>query len=572
MPAAVLHSRSFAVSAAAQHPSSRALRRYPALGFMLATAALASMLPSALRVPISGPQQTAELAPVPGKPQGDTGDLSELGETGTQGLGGGSGGSGAGRPLEPEPDELAGGTGRGRTPQGKRCVGKPARQTEDPLSPPCVSHYKGDNGGATAKGVTADEIRMVFLTPCGSENYVVDYMAPNASSQPGWNNVLDAYARFFTERYQLYGRRLHFYGYRFTCGSNAAVQSRNSIVDIDRRWSPFAVVLVSVSAHPAVVDEAARRGIFVLRNSRRDVAQAVAPYLLSFPPDFDDRADIEAAYVCAKLHGRKARYTGNPLDSDETRMFGLVHDPLSGTGQSAEELVLDRDLFLAALKRRCGIGGVPEAVGRTPEQRAAALNDLRNKGVTTVLFYGKYTDWSAAADALKWYPEWFIGGTDADPADVRFQNQAVWRNAFGITYGRRRGPVEQQPWWEAFQEACPGCATTRGPTLPDAFDDLTLLMWGVQAAGPRLTAANLDRGLHAIEPRPSPDPYTPAVYFAPGNFSWVKDAAVVWWDEASQCYRLVESGRRSRAADWRSGDDGIKGSGEANQPCQGPLY
>jgi hypothetical protein len=556
------------------------------LALLLATAALSTLLPSALRVPISGPQQTAELAPVPGKQSGDSGDLSELGETGTHGLGGGTGtGGGAGKkPAEPPlEEEGAGGPGgRGTTPTGKRCVGKPARQTEDPLAPPCVSYYKGDNGGATAHGVSGDEIRIVLLTPCGTQNYMIDYAAPDAAAAPGWSQIFDAYSRYFTERYQLYGRRLHFFGYQFACGNNASVQARNSIIDIDRRWSPFAIVLVAIGVDPSVADEAAHRGIFILRNTSRATAKSVAPYSLSFPPDFDDRAEIEAAFICAKLEGRVARYSGNVLDRNKTRKFGLVHDPQSGTGASMEMLVFDHDLFVAALKRRCNITDLPEAVGRSPEQRPPALNELRNKGVTTVLFYGRYSDWSTAAETIKWYPEWFLGGTDADPADVRSQAATVWDNAFGITYGRRRGPVDQQPWWEAFQEACPGCTgpSPSGPIYAQVFDDLTLLMWGVQAAGPKLTAANLDRGLHAIQPRPSPDPYTPAAYFAPGNYSWVKDAAVVWWDKTgpagkqgtSGCYRLVESGRRFRAGDWAPGDDGIKGTGEPNQPCQGPQF
>ncbi|HZQ27329.1 MAG TPA: hypothetical protein VFA94_06495 [Acidimicrobiales bacterium] len=575
------------MTAATARPSSGALRRYPPLAFLLAAAALASLLPSALRVPIAGPQQTAELAPVPGRSSGDTGDLSQLGETGTNGLGGGLGG-GAGRPGDTttttglSPDAPGSGPpGLGSSPQGKRCVGKPARQTEDPLAPPCVAYYKGNNGGATGKGITADEVRMVLLTPCGTQNYAVDYWAPNASSQPGWINVWDAYARYFSERYQLYGRRLHFFGYQFSCGNSADVQARNSIIDVDRRWSPFAIVLTSTGAEETLADEAARRNIFVLYNTRRDTAQGVAPYLLSFPPDLDDRADIEAAFICTKLDGRVARYSGNVLDRTKTRRFGLVYDPQSGTGVSVEDLKIDHDLFLAALKRHCGITDLPEAVGRSPEQRAPALNDLRSKGVTTVLFYGKYTDWSTSADTLKWYPEWFLGGTEADPADVRSQAAAVWANAFGITYGRRRGPVDQQSWYEAFQEACPGCTlAASGPVFPQGYDDLTLLMWGIQAAGPRLTAANVDRGLHAIQPRPSPDPYTPAAYFTPGNYSWVKDAALVWWDPSGStgqsatagCYRLVESGTRKRAADWAPGDEGIKGTGDPNQPCQGPLY
>src|SRR5688500_10245544 len=51
-------------------------------------------------------------------------------------------------------------------PRVRRCVGNPPRQIEDPQSPPCVPYWAGDNGGATSKGVTRDEIRVAYV---GSE-------------------------------------------------------------------------------------------------------------------------------------------------------------------------------------------------------------------------------------------------------------------------------------------------------------------------------------------------------------------------------------------------------------------
>src|SRR5205807_1613108 len=49
-----------------------------------------------------------------------------------------------------------------KTPSTKGCVGKPPRQTEDPLAPPCVASFSGDNFGATYQGVSKDEISVLF--------------------------------------------------------------------------------------------------------------------------------------------------------------------------------------------------------------------------------------------------------------------------------------------------------------------------------------------------------------------------------------------------------------------------
>src|SRR5687767_737413 len=45
----------------------------------------------------------------------------------------------------------------------RQCVGDPPRQIEDPQSPPCVPYWSGDNGGATWRGVTRDEIRVADM-------------------------------------------------------------------------------------------------------------------------------------------------------------------------------------------------------------------------------------------------------------------------------------------------------------------------------------------------------------------------------------------------------------------------
>src|SRR4051794_33046663 len=45
-------------------------------------------------------------------------------------------------------------------PAVRDCVGDPARQIEDPQSPPCVRYWKGDTASASSFGVTRDEIRI----------------------------------------------------------------------------------------------------------------------------------------------------------------------------------------------------------------------------------------------------------------------------------------------------------------------------------------------------------------------------------------------------------------------------
>lgn len=116
-----------------------------------------------------------------------------------------------------------------------------------------------------------------------------------------------------------------------------------------------------------------------------------------------------------------------------------------------------------------------------------------------------------------------------------------------------------------------------GYAVYNLYDNLRMLFWGIQAAGPRLTVQNVDKGLHAIPPRGSPDPYKPAVYFAPGNYTFVKDATAIWWDPAGRapgdgvgCWRLSQGGARRRAGEWPVGDGDLFDL--ASSPCQGDLF
>ncbi|HUR49100.1 MAG TPA: hypothetical protein VMY88_06165, partial [Acidimicrobiales bacterium] len=152
-------------------------RNFPPLVFAaLVMMLLLALMPSALNLPQSNPSQTLEYAPVP--PEDDSvtppaGNFSSLGLGTSPGPGNNRFGDSGGLPL----GDVQGGVGK--SPSTKRCVGNPPRQTEDPLSPPCVASFTGDNGGATYHGVTRDEVTVLIYQGgqgCGN---------PEGYRQPG---------------------------------------------------------------------------------------------------------------------------------------------------------------------------------------------------------------------------------------------------------------------------------------------------------------------------------------------------------------------------------------------------
>ena len=538
----------------------RPFRRYPALAFLGAAAALAILLPSALNVPQSGPTTLAEFAPVPGAGDGRS-DISDLGSAQSGGLGFGTGRGGASRKA---PEASAPKQSR---PTLKRCVGSPPRQTEDPLSPPCVAFFDGDNFGATTKGVTRGEVTVVLFTNNGPAGQFVDCaLAPNAQ-----DTAIDvgckAYMRYFNERYQTYGRKVHMWQF-YTSGTTTN-QATTAAIDMDSKKNPFAEVGDGRNFTDGLNRENARRKVLttvlpgVLRKSQQDFA----PFLITFKPDYDDQSSIVASYICLKLAGRPARYAGPGTNQTDPRRFAFY---------AADKGFQDR--LDAQLQNQCDLK-VTISEDLTVST-AVPATQMRAAGATTAIVFGSgnLTLATANANQAGWFPEWLIAGsnftysTDSSIAARNFE-PTQWSRAFGVSFDYRRKGVVEQPWYQAYREACPSCPEPDREASA-VYDSLAMLFYGIQAAGPRLSPESLDKGMHAIPPNGSSTPYKPAAYFSPGNFSYIKDGMEIWWDASAQapgetvlgCYRLTNGGQRFRLGEWLSGDHNLK---QPDSPCQG---
>lgn len=584
-------------------PSSKARRRtrdYPPLAAAgLVALLILAILPSSLNLPQSAPTEQLEFAPVP--PEDDV-TTPPAGNFSSLSLAGGSSiGTEGGTPdTPPDPgSEIPGGSAK--NPSTKRCVGNPPRQSEDPLSPPCAAFFNGDNQGETYLGVTREEVRVLFYVNCcinyvggsrGSEqtpqNTYADLGKPPQGDEHLFLRGLRLVQRYFNERYQTYGRFVHFYVYYK--GSAAGPEPRRSeAVENFERIRPFAVLSYVSDNAEAYLEVMQRRGVIAFGGTSGSTGVFVgrsAEYFRRKPglvwgylASLEQYGAMYTSLICQKLVPFPASFSGNSEQNGKPRRFGLfwADDPLFPFLRDMRNLV-KREV------EKCGGQIVAEATfpqgccatgsSTNPEAGARAMATFVEAGVTTVLWTGGMeVNMSKQAGAANYRPEWILLGDGLHDSNSHGQlmDQQVWEHAWVITPKTLRGRIEDEPCFQAAREAEPEADRGDITWACNFYNDTRQLFTGVQVAGPRLNPASMDRGFHAIPRHESSSPQVPACYYDPGDYTCVKDAMVQKWDPAGTgasgtgCWRPARAGKRFTATGWPKGDLGSFGS--TADPC-----
>jgi hypothetical protein len=588
--------------------------RYPPLiAVAVALVLVVFALPSALNLPQANPGQTLEYAPVPGD-QGQTsrgGNIAGLG----LGQGGGPGASGGSldQVLAPPPPPL---NGTGSTPSTKQCVGNPPRQTEDPLSPPCVAFFRGDNGGATYAGVTGREARVLVYSDSGfnyagcnsdSKNppgnrYYDLARPPDPSENTCVTRAFRVWQSYFNQRYQTYGRTIHFWVYFSPYGGSGDTPAarRADAADNIAHVQPFASLL-GFNVHGNqndYMDAVARRGITYFTSQdfkSKGFYQKYAPQLWGYAPSLEEKASTYAGYICREVAPNPVSFSGN-RDTGAPRVYGL----LETTDSAKPELRQFQDLVRDKVQG-CGVrfkvtkyypvDGFIAYTGPSSQSYASyaqpAMADMQAQGVTTLIWpAGFENQFSQAAASLHYYPEWVTGGDGVSDGytSTTSQNGQVWSHAVvastSLLLDRTR---VEAPCRQAYLDTYPQATDVDLGFACRWYASLRQLFTGIQVAGPRLTPQAMDQGYHAIPPKPSTSPQVPACYYEAGDYTCVKDAIQMYWDPTAPnadavphgptsantqgCWRVVAGGRRYTAGQWPGQDPAAQRT--SSDPCNG---
>lgn len=404
----------------------------------------------------------------------------------------------------------------------------------DPYSPPCKG-YNGQNGGATAPGVTPTEIRVSVRTQ-GFDNGMLDALSkvakakiPNEPPEQIERTILGLF-EYFNKNFQTYGRKITPVLYsgkgdilkEMTGGGQEGAEADAIYAKSEAK------VFADVSAvSPVYADALTRKQIINIGApfvSREWLSQR-RPYSWSQFTDCSTVVESVSSYYVTKLGGQTADLAGPGLQG-QPRKLAII----------APENSWYQECVNAGLKIING-AGITETlnekyridINQMNLQAGEKLAKLKNAGITTVvcgcdpLFL---TFLTAKAKEQDYNPEWVITGVALIDNDLigSIMEQGQWSRAFGVSFSGPPQPSGQGLGYRAYKSVRQD-EPSIGVEL--IYNQLYLLAIGVQMAGPNLNPATFEQGMFAYPKKNGPSGLWG---FGPNDYSTSDDAQEVFWN------------------------------------------
>jgi hypothetical protein len=440
-------------------------------------------------------------------------------------------------------------------------------------APPCVAPWKGgDNGGATAPGVTADSITIALYQ--AQPDLLQQAFFENSGSDESLakeRETTQDYVDFFSSHYELYGRKVKLVTVKASGAPDDAVAAKADAIKVATEVHAF-VSFGGPGQTTAYADELAARGVLCVGDcviaEPQSFLERHAPYVWPTIASPEQASEHWAAFVGRQLGRGKAVHAGPALRS-QRRVFGVVHyDDDAGTFAKS----------VRHFEQRLGSYGVkakvtvPYSLDLTTAQQDArnVIAKLKSAGVTSVILAGDPvfpTFLTKEATAQNWFPEWIVLGYAFTDTAVfgRQYDQQQWAHAFGVSLlpARTTDELDELGNLITWQTGHPPPAKT----FRELVQAPLVFFTGVHLAGPELTAKSFAAGL---ERYPPPKTTTPTRL----HLSWGRhgiwpgvdltggdDATVIWWDpkakgpdevgrDGTGLYRYADEGKRYLPGQW----------------------
>jgi len=439
----------------------------------------------------------------------------------------------------------------------------------------CYAPFTGDNGGATAEGVTADSITIaVYLGQANDPilNYLTDAVKvddTNAERAETMTNMV----KYFETYYETYGRTIKLEFVEASGNANDETAARADAVHVAEDIKPF-MVWGGPALTNAFADELAAHGVACL---------ACTP---SQPPEFyRDRdplvfgvfpaAEQSQVHVLELIHkllaGKNAEHAGAAF-VDTPRKFGLLYlESSTNSKQLADTFVAGMAANGAPVAEKIAYQLNPATIQQSASQ---AIAKFKAAGVTSIVLNGDAVaprDFTKEATAQGYFPEWIVGVcTLVDTnAFARTYDQQQWAHAFGYSFLAAKLTAATSGYYSLYMWFT-GVEPPAKDTVNVFLTYPAVFFSALQGVGPNLTHDTWRDALFHY-------PTTPSAISQP-SLSWgehgiwpdpdylgIDDGTLFWWNptatgpdeirrEGTGMYEFVDGGKRYLPGEWPTED------------------
>ncbi|MGA9276205.1 hypothetical protein [Ilumatobacter sp.] len=453
---------------------------------------------------------------------------------------------------------------------GERCDTETGRvKVQTFYATECYAPYEGDNGGATARGVTDDTITIVWWLS-QDQDPILEFITSaisnddtNADDEATLRGMIEYYETYF----ETYGRSVELIVVEGSGIVNDEAAARADAVRIDEEFDPF-MVWGGPSLTNAFAEELAARDIPCFscgpgQNSEWYTDNAGLAYGITKGPDQLDL--LVGEYIGNRLAGEPAIHAGDESMHETERVFGRIWLESSAASVTANE----------RFEENAAANGFEIAESQSyaldpatlQESAATVIARMKEAGVTSVIFNGDPIaprDFTNEATAQNYFPEWIVTGSVLvdTAAFSRTYDQEQWANAFGVSNlaARVDRTVDSSyAIYEWFQGEPPPAPDDIGVITPVPGTFYAF----IQAAGPDLTDESFNEAAFRLEPSPRaltgsslswgthgiwPDDLEP-------DYRGVDDVTEIWWDPTATGPDEID---RDGNGLWQYVDGGIR--------------
>ena len=468
--------------------------------------------------------------------------------------------------------------GTGVTRGGYKCAKGVPQIPWSAYTVPCVAKFSGNNGGATYRGVTANQIVIADREfQCNANCQAVQQVEHEAGvADPKITaQVSQVFLNYFNKVFELYGRQVVFKYMKSSAdttqealgqGKSQACADADTIANDMKAFAEFGDGIDgSGNGGSGPFSECAAQYKLVELHGGAYYDETwyrqLNPYVWNGIPECERDAHMVAEQIATEMNG-PAKWAGDPLLQRKQRIFGtyIPNNPPYQRCAATTMRDLKNKYHINPSKRSYQYNYVLD-VSRFADQANQAIVQFHSEGVTTVVIACDPISpifLTQSAQSQNYHPEWYIVGTAANDFDTV---PRLWTASEinGHLFGMGQLSSAQKIFGPRSE---PGITYKRitGKTIPPGTEgwyfELLELFNFLQATGPDLTPANMAAAVvHLPQGGISSDPAVPKLAVgrvcyctnpdgSPGyDHTGIDDTRIVYWE-----------------ANWVSPYDGKKGT------------